>query len=85
MNLMHDWDLVEILTIFRNAEGAGLSPSFGNILHPEREDSTLNGLGVIEHWDHSTYKQYSRNLNTGERIELVYSLLSESSFTIDRI
>ena len=34
-------------------------------------------LGVLEHWNNSTDKQYSRNLDpsTGKGIELVYTLV----------
>jgi hypothetical protein len=38
---------------------------------PEEDGSVLGSLGVHEHWNNSVDKQYSRNLGTGEGIELV--------------
>lgn len=37
---------------------------------PEGDGSILGSLGVHEHWNNSTDKEYTRNLNTGEGIEL---------------
>jgi hypothetical protein len=52
-------------------------PPSGTIYDPERDGTTLNSLGVAEHWNNATDKQYSRNLKTGEGIELIYSLVSK--------
>ncbi len=38
---------------------------------PERDGTRLSSLGVHEHWNNSIDKQYSRNLGTGNGIELV--------------
>lgn len=38
---------------------------------PEGDGSPLESLGVHEHWNNSTDKQYSRNLHVGNGIELV--------------
>ena len=38
---------------------------------PENDGSTIGSLGVCEHWNNPTDKQYSRNLKTGTGIELV--------------
>ena len=38
---------------------------------PEDDGSFLTSLGVHEHWDNEINMQYSRNLGTGEGIELV--------------
>jgi hypothetical protein len=38
---------------------------------PEGDGTRLASLGVHEHWNNDTDKQYSRNLGTGEGIELV--------------
>jgi hypothetical protein len=37
---------------------------------PEGDGSILASLGTYEHWNNATDKQYSRNLNTGNGIEL---------------
>ena len=38
---------------------------------PEDDGTIIGSLGVHEHWNNATAKQYSRNLGTGEGIELV--------------
>ena len=40
---------------------------------PEGDGSVLESLGVFEHWNNPTDKQYSRNLGTGDGIELIYT------------
>lgn len=47
------------------------SPPSGTFYDPGRTGARLNSLGVHEHWNNSTSKQYSRNLGTGQGIELV--------------
>ncbi|MFH1196076.1 MAG: FlgD immunoglobulin-like domain containing protein [bacterium] len=39
---------------------------------PEGDGTILTSLGVHEHWNNETDKQYTRNLGTGDGIELVY-------------
>ncbi len=39
---------------------------------PEGDGTPLESLGVFEHWDNAIDRQYSRNLGTGEGIELKY-------------
>ena len=39
---------------------------------PEDDGTCMTSLGVHEHWNNPTDKQYSRNLGTGEGIELLY-------------
>jgi hypothetical protein len=53
------------------------NPPSGTVYDPERDGTTLSSLGVSEHWNNPIDKQYSRNLRTGEGIELVYSLISK--------
>ena len=49
---------------------AGNPPS-GTVYDPERDGTRLTSLGVHEHWNNATAKQYSRNLGRSEGIELV--------------
>ena len=58
----------------------GNAPS-GTSYDPEGDGQNTTSLGVLEHWNNSTDKQYSRNLNpsTGKGIELVYALVSHDS------
>jgi hypothetical protein len=46
-------------------------PPSGTVYDPENDGISLESLGVHEHWNNSTDKQYSRNLGTGEGIELI--------------
>ncbi|MHC4425947.1 MAG: DUF362 domain-containing protein [Planctomycetota bacterium] len=45
-------------------------PPSGTFYDPNKDGIGLASLGVHEHWDNSLYKQYSRNLGTGDGIEL---------------
>jgi hypothetical protein len=47
------------------------NPPSGTVYDPENDGIRLKSLGVHEHWNNSTDKQYSRNLGTGEGIELI--------------
>jgi hypothetical protein len=47
------------------------NPPSGTVYDPEHDGIPLQSLGVHEHWNNSTDKQYSRNLGTGEGIELI--------------
>ncbi|MFZ0454196.1 MAG: T9SS type A sorting domain-containing protein, partial [Ignavibacteriaceae bacterium] len=38
---------------------------------PDNDSSYFSSLGVHEHWNNETDKQYSRNLGTGDGIELI--------------
>lgn len=47
------------------------SPPSGAFYDPEDDGTRLASLGVHEHWNNPTDRQYSRNLGTGDGIELV--------------
>ncbi len=47
------------------------APPSGSVYDPERHGTRLESLGVHEHWNDAVRKQYSRNLGTGDGIELV--------------
>lgn len=42
---------------------------------PEKDETKLQSLGVMEHWNNVTDKKYSRNLHTGKGIELLYQFI----------
>ena len=44
----------------------------GLIYDPEDDGTPIESLGVHEHWNNPTDRQYSQNLGTGSGIELVY-------------
>lgn len=51
---------------------AGNAPS-GTVYDPEGDGTPLQSLGVAEHWNNARDRRYTRNLGTGDGIELVYS------------
>ena len=48
------------------------SPLSGTFYDPERDGTRLASQGVHEHWNNATNKQYTRNLGSGNGIELKY-------------
>jgi hypothetical protein len=46
-------------------------PPSGTVYDPEDDGTVLESLGVHEHWNNPQQMKYSRNLRTGEGIELV--------------
>jgi hypothetical protein len=52
------------------AAQANKSPS-GTAYDPEADGTPLESLGVHEHWNNAKDRKYSRNLGTGNGIELV--------------
>jgi len=47
------------------------SPPSGTEYDPENDGTKLTSLGVHEHWNNTADRQYSRNLETGDGIELL--------------
>ena len=39
---------------------------------PEGDGTAIESLGVFEHWNNAQDRQYTRNLGTGDGIELIY-------------
>lgn len=48
------------------------NPPSGTFYNPDGSGIGLPSLGVHEHWNDSQHKQYSRNLGTGDGIELIH-------------
>jgi hypothetical protein len=46
-------------------------PPSGTAYDPEGDGTTLESMGVHEHWNNPKDRKYSRNLGTGNGIELV--------------
>jgi hypothetical protein len=46
------------------------NPPSGTFYDPDNDGTAMSSLGVHEHWNNATSKQYSRNLGTGDGIEL---------------
>jgi hypothetical protein len=55
------------------------NPASGTFYDPERDGTRLASLGVHEHWDNATDKKYTRNLGTGNGIELIKARLTFSA------
>jgi hypothetical protein len=53
------------------------NPPSGSFYDPNNDGIGLASLGVHEHWNNSYFKQYSRNLGTGDGIELTCPLLAD--------
>lgn len=49
------------------------NPPSGTDYDPEKDGTKLTSLGFSEHWNNSADKKYSRNLMTGDGIELIYT------------
>ena len=47
-------------------------PPSGTVYDPEHDGVAMASQGVHEHWNNVTQKQYSRNLGTGDGIDLLY-------------
>ena len=47
------------------------NPPSGTTYDPEHDGTTLNSLGVLEHWNNANDKQYSRNQGKKKGIELI--------------
>jgi hypothetical protein len=59
------------------------NPPSGTVYDPENDGIPLQSLGVHEHWNNPTDKQYSGNLSTGEGIELI-KILKTTSTVVER-
>jgi hypothetical protein len=73
--LRSEWpDLADIAYSEKYLVEAALAdnPPSQTFYDPERDGSRLKSLGVMEHWNNSVEKKYSRNLGKNYGIELVY-------------
>ena len=82
-----DFLRTQFASIFEHADNylheaalAGNPPS-GTVYDPEGDGMPLTSLGVHEHWNDATDRQYTRNLGTGDGIELL--ALTNAPPTVD--
>ena len=68
--------IVVLLALFLIGSATALTddPPSLTFYDPEGDDTRLQSLGVHEHWNNSTDKQYTRNLDSRDGIEFIYSL-----------
>ena len=48
------------------------NPPSGTFYDPEHDGVAMASQGVHEHWNNATQKQYTRNIGTGDGIDLLY-------------
>jgi sugar lactone lactonase YvrE len=58
-------------------------PQSGADYDPNHDGSLTKSLGVHEHWNNATQKKYTRNLGTGEGIELVTAAPGNADLNFD--
>jgi uncharacterized protein (DUF362 family) len=78
--LRAEWpDLADIAYTEKYLVEAALAdnPPSKTVYDPERDGTRLKSLGVMEHWNNSIEKKYSRNLGKNYGIELVYLPIGE--------
>jgi len=61
------------------------NPPSGTFYDPEGDGTRLASLGVHEHWNNPTDKQYSRNLGTGDGIELVVASFATADGPVENL
>jgi parallel beta-helix repeat protein len=61
------------------------NPPSGTFYDPEHDGIRLESLGVHEHWNNAVQRQYSRNLGTGDGIELVVPPLTREDGPVQNL
>jgi parallel beta-helix repeat protein len=61
------------------------NPPSGTFYDPEGDGVRLQSMGVHEHWNNPVDRQYSRNLGTGDGIELVVPSLTNAEGPIENV
>ncbi len=61
------------------------NPPSRSVYDPDGDGKRLESLGVHEHWNNATDKKYSRNLGTGEGIELVVPALTSENGPVQNV
>ena len=61
------------------------NPPSGTVYDPEGDGTRLASLGVHEHWNNPVDRQYSRNLGTGDGIELVIASFATDDGPIENV
>lgn len=61
------------------------NPPSGTFYDPEGDGVRLESMGVHEHWNNPVDRQYSRNLGTGDGIELVRPSLTNPDGAVENV
>jgi Domain of unknown function (DUF362) len=70
-NNLHDTTIYGAIDNYLHEAAQANNPPSGSFYSPNGDGVRLQSLGVHEHWNNSTDKKYSRNLGSGNGIELV--------------
>jgi hypothetical protein len=70
-NNLHDTTIYGAIDNYLHEASQANNPPSGTYYAPNGDSVRLQSLGVHEHWNNSTDKEYSRNLGRGYGIELV--------------
>ena len=70
-NNLHDTTIYGAIDNYLHEASQANDPPSGTYYAPNGDSVRLQSLGVHEHWNNSTDREYSRNLGTGNGIELV--------------
>ncbi len=81
--IRNEWTLYNNADNYLHEAAQADNPPSGTFYDPENDGTRLASLGVHEHWNNSTDKQYSRNLGIGNGIELVSIERLEGDFEPD--
>jgi len=76
------WDGID--DYLHQAADSGWWPE-GIVYDPDNSGKPIGSLGVHEHWNNPVDMHYSRNLRTGNGIELVYLPEGSASFTSETV
>jgi len=66
-----EWTLWDNADNYLHEAAQADNPPSGTFYDPENDGTSLQSLGVHEHWNNAQSKRYSRNLGSGSGIELV--------------
>jgi hypothetical protein len=83
--LRGEWSLRDNADRYLHEAAQADNPPSGTFYDPEGDGVRLDSLGVHEHWNNPTDKQYSRNLGTGDGIELVTPSLTSPDGPIENV
>ena len=72
-----DWPRMSGADDYLHEAALANAPGSGTFYDPNNDGVGLGSLGVHENWNNPTDKQYSRNLGTGDGIELMSPVLAD--------
>lgn len=83
--LESEWNLLNNADNYLHEAALANDPCSGTFYDPEDDGTRLESLGVHEHWNNATDKKYSRNLGTGNGIELITPSLTSANGPVENL